>query len=123
MLVKLDPRSGKPLSATPYPWGINALVPSPDALWVVARRRARVVRASLRTGKAGQNAQVGHSPSAYGVYGAGALWVATPKEDTVTEIVSATGDQVPSASAGSRGGSPTWMERSMSRTSTRATCT
>ena len=95
MLVKLDPRSGKPLSATPYPWGINALVPSPNALWVVARRRARVVRASLRTGKAGKNVQVGHSPSAYGVYGAGALWVATPKEDTVTEIVSATGDQVP----------------------------
>jgi YVTN family beta-propeller protein len=95
MLLKLDPRSGKTLAATAYPWGIIALVPSPNALWIVARRRARVVRASLRTGKPGKNVQVGHSPSAYGVYGAGALWVVTPKEDTVTKVVPATGDPVP----------------------------
>ena len=94
-LVKLDPRSGRPRSSTAYPWGINALVPSPNALWVVARRRARVVRASLRTGKPGKNVQVGHSPSEYGVYGADALWVVTPAEDTVTKILPATGDPVP----------------------------
>jgi YVTN family beta-propeller protein len=94
-LVKLDPRNGQTLSTTPYSWGIIALVASPNALWIVARHRARVVRASLRTGQPGKNVQVGHSPSMYAVYGSGALWVATPKEDTVTKIVPATGDPVP----------------------------
>ncbi len=94
-LVKLDPKSGETISTTAYPWGINALVASPNALWIVARRRARVVRASLRTGRPGKNVPVGHSPSAYAVYGSGALWVATPGEDTVTKIVPATGDRVP----------------------------
>ena len=123
MLVKLDPRSGKPLSATPYPWGINALVPSPNALWVVARRalasygRACAPARRARTSRSGtrraRTACTAPAPS-------GSLRrrrTPSPRSSPPPATRSR------SASAGSRGGSPTWMERSMSRTSTRATCT
>jgi YVTN family beta-propeller protein len=95
VLLKLNPRTGAKRSTTPYPWGINALAPGPNALWIVARRRARVVRASLRTGKPGPNVQVGHSPSTDAAFGDGGLWVATREEDTVSKIITATGDKVP----------------------------
>ena len=55
-----------------------SLAPSPSALWVVSRRRARVFRADLKTGRAQRELRVGETPPEYGVYGDGALWLATP---------------------------------------------
>ena len=52
MLLKLDPRTGQTLATVPYPYGITSLAASPTALWVVTRRRARVLRADPKTGKA-----------------------------------------------------------------------
>jgi YVTN family beta-propeller protein len=95
VLLALDPGTGATRSSTPYSWGINALAPGGNALWVLARHRARVVRASLRDGTTGPNVAVGHAPSVDAVFGGGALWIATREEDTVTKLVPATGDLVP----------------------------
>src|SRR4051812_9911711 len=94
-LLKLDPRTGATLSSTPYPYGISALAPSPSALWVVSRRRARVFRSDLKTGRPQRELRVGETPPEYGVYGDGALWLATPGDDAVYKIITATGAQIP----------------------------
>ncbi len=95
MLIKLDPRTGKTLSSTPYPYGISALAPSPSALWVISRRRARVIRADPRTGQPQREVRVGETAPEYGVYGDGALWLATPGDDAVYKVITATGAVIP----------------------------
>jgi DNA-binding beta-propeller fold protein YncE len=95
MLVKLDPKTGKTLSSTPYPYGIAALASSPSALWVISRRRARVIKANVKTGQPEREVRVGETPPEYGVYGDGALWLATPADDTVYKVITATGAVIP----------------------------
>ena len=94
-LIKLDPKSGRTLSSTPYPYGIAALTTSSSAVWVVSRRRARVIRASPRTGAPLREVRVGETPPEYGVYGHGALWIATPGDDAVYKVPTATGAVIP----------------------------
>jgi hypothetical protein len=94
-LLKLDPRTGETLSSTPYPYGISALAASPSALWVISRRRARVIRADPKTGQSQREVRVGDTPPEYGVYGDGALWLATPRDDAVYKVITATGAVLP----------------------------
>jgi YVTN family beta-propeller protein len=94
-LLKLDPKSGKTLSSTPYPYGIAALAVSPSAVWVVSRRRARVLRADPATGRPQRELRVGDTRGEDVVYGGGALWIATPGDDTVYKVVTATGSVIP----------------------------
>ena len=95
MLLKLDRNTGETLSSTPYPYGIAAIASSPSALWVISRRRARVLRADLKTGQPEHEVRAGETPPEYGVYGDGAVWLATPGDDTVYKIVTATGEVIP----------------------------
>jgi len=95
MLLKVDPKTGKTLSSTPYPYGISALAPSPSALWVVSRRRARVIKADPQTGRPEREVRLGETPPEYGIYADGALWVATPGDDVVYKVLTATGDVIP----------------------------
>ena len=39
--------------------------------------------------------RVGETPPEYGVYGDGALWIATPDDDAVYKVVTASGDVIP----------------------------
>ena len=95
MLLKLDAKTGKTLSSTPYPYGIAALAASPSAVWVISRRRARIIRANEKTGKPEREVRVGETPPEYGVYGDGALWLATPQDDAVYKVITATGAVIP----------------------------
>ena len=95
MLLKLDPRTGKTLSSTLYPYGISTLAPSPSALWVISRRRARIIRADPNTGQPQREVRVGETPPEYGVYDDGALWLATPGDDTVYKVITASGEVIP----------------------------
>ncbi len=94
-LVKLDPKTGRTLSTTLYPYGISALATSPSAVWVISRRRARVIRADPSTGQPKREVRVGETPPEYGVYDDGALWIATPGDDTVYKVPTATGAVIP----------------------------
>ena len=94
-LLKVDPKTGKTLSTTPYPYGIAALATSPSAVWVISRRRARVIKANAKTGQPEREVRVGETPAEYGVYGDGALWLATPDDDTVYKVVTASAAVIP----------------------------
>jgi hypothetical protein len=94
-LVKIDPKTGKTLSTADYPYGIYSLTTSPSAVWISARLRARIQRADPVTGKQVKEIQVGRSRTEDIVYRKGALWLATPDDDTVYKIPTASGDPIP----------------------------
>jgi DNA-binding beta-propeller fold protein YncE len=94
-LVKVDPKTGQTLATVSYPYGISSITTSPTALWVAARRRARIQRVDLKTGEAVKTIRVGQSRSEDIVYRRGALWVATPDDDTVYKVMTASGDSIP----------------------------
>jgi DNA-binding beta-propeller fold protein YncE len=94
-LLKLDPKTGQTLANVSYPYGIMSLTASPTALWVAARRRARVQRVDLKTGAVVKTLRVGNNRSEDIVYNRGALWAATPKDDAVYKVSTATGDVIP----------------------------
>jgi outer membrane protein assembly factor BamB len=94
-LVKVDPKTGQTLAKADYPYGIVSLTTSPTAVWVAARRRARIHRANPQTGEAVKEIRVGRSPTEDIVYRRGAVWLATPNDDTVYKIITASGDQIP----------------------------
>jgi len=95
VLLKLDPRTGATLATVHYPYGIASLTTSPTALWVAARRRARVQKVSLKTGTVLQEIRVGNHRSEDIVYRGGAVWAATPEDNAVYKITTATGDVIP----------------------------
>ena len=78
-----------------YPYGINSITTSPTAVWVAARRRARIQRVDPATGQVEKMIQVGRSRTEDIVYRNGALWLATPEDNTVYKVSTATGDQIP----------------------------
>ncbi len=94
-LVKLDPRTGKTLASVQYPSGIWSLAATPDGLWVSARRRARIQRVDLATGREIDATRVGSNDSEDLVYHDGALWAATPEDNTVYKIDLKTLDKIP----------------------------
>ena len=94
-LIKVDPKTGTTLATANYPYGIVSLTTSPSAVWVAARLRARIQRADPKTGKQVKEIQVGRNRTEDITYRRGALWLATPDDDTVYKIVTASGDQIP----------------------------
>ena len=94
MLVKLDPKTGQILTSVPYPYGIMSMTASPTALWVTARRRALVQRVDLKTGRYAHQARR-QQPQRGHRLPAGALWIATPDDDTVNKLVIASGAIIP----------------------------
>ena len=96
-LLKLDPKSGATLASVDYPDGIGSLTTSPSALWVAARRRAQIQRVSLQTGQPIKGFRVGNSRSEDIIYNKGYLWAASPKDDAVYKVRTATTDVIPIA--------------------------
>lgn len=94
-LIKIDPETGETLATVSYPYGIASLAASPSALWVAARRRARVQRSDLATGEVQKTIRVGNSRSEDIAYHDGAIWAATPKDNAVHRLTTATGDVIP----------------------------
>lgn len=94
-LLKIDPRTGQTLATVSYPYGIMALTTSPTALWVAARRRARVQRVDLETGSVQKTIRVGNNRSEDIAYRDGALWAATPEDNAVYKMTTKTGDVIP----------------------------
>lgn len=94
-LLKIDPRTGQTLATVSYPYGIMALTTSPTALWVAARRRARVQRVDLETGAVQKTIRVGNNRSEDIAYRDGALWAATPEDNAVYKMTTKTGDVIP----------------------------
>ena len=78
-----------------YPWGIGSITTSPSAVWVAARRRARIQRVNPSTGQVVDTLQIGRSRTADIVYRDRALWLATPDDDTVYKVSTATGEPIP----------------------------
>jgi DNA-binding beta-propeller fold protein YncE len=54
-----------------------------------------VIKADPETGRPVREVRVGETPPEYGVYGDGALWLATPGDDVVYKVPTATGDVIP----------------------------
>jgi serine/threonine protein kinase/outer membrane protein assembly factor BamB len=94
-LVKIDPKTGQTVASVDYPWGIMSVTTSPTAVWVAARRRARVQRVDPSTGQVLKTIQVGRNRSEDIVYRAGSLWLATPEDNTVYKVSTSTGDAIP----------------------------
>jgi DNA-binding beta-propeller fold protein YncE len=94
-LVKLNPKTGEILATVPVPYGIISVTTSPGAVWVLNRRRARIQRLDPRSGQIVRTVQVGNSHGEDVVYRAGALWIATPNDDTVYKVMTATGAIIP----------------------------
>jgi streptogramin lyase len=94
-LVKLDPKTGQILASVAFPYGIISVTTSPGAVWVLNRRRARIQRLDPRTGQIVRTVQVGSSHGEDVVYGNGAVWIATPNDDTVYKLITATGAVIP----------------------------
>ncbi|MDA0180389.1 protein kinase [Solirubrobacter phytolaccae] len=94
-LLKIDPTTGEVLETVAFPWGIMSMTSSPSALWVAARRRARVQRVDLDTGEVEKTIRVGNHRSEDLVYRDGALWAAAPQDNVVYKITTATGDVIP----------------------------
>ena len=94
-LIKIDPSSGQIVASVDYPWGIGSITTSPTALWVAARRRARIQRVDPSSGEVVKTIQVGRSRTEDIVYRAGSLWLATPDDNTVYKVSTATGKSIP----------------------------
>ncbi len=95
ILAKVDPRSGQILATIPVPYGIISLTTSPGAVWVLNRRRARIQRVDPKTGQIVRTVQVGGTHGEDVEYRNGALWIATPNDDTVYKVMTATGAIIP----------------------------
>src|SRR3954464_10600391 len=72
-----------------------ALSASRSALWVAARRRARVQRVDVKTGNVLNTIRVVDSSPADIAYDRGVLWVATRQDDTVYKVSTATLEVIP----------------------------
>jgi streptogramin lyase len=93
-LVKLDPRTGERLASVKYPAGIASLAPTPDGLWVADRRRARIQSVDLKTGVPKDSTRVGSNDTEDLVYHDGALWAATPEDNSVYKVDLDTHDKI-----------------------------
>lgn len=96
-LAKVAPRTGRILRTVPLAEGVRTIVSTPSGLWLVHRLGAAVSRFDVRRGAVAQRVAVGNSRLGDAAYGAGALWVSSPLEDSVTRIDVKTGAKVTSA--------------------------
>ena len=118
------PRRARRSRRVSYPYGIMSLTASPTALWVGARRRARVQRVDLKTGQVLKTIRVGNNRPEDVVYDRGSLWIATPRgQHRLQDVDRHRRRRSRSASASSRASSRSARASSTSPTSARATST
>jgi DNA-binding beta-propeller fold protein YncE/predicted Ser/Thr protein kinase len=95
-LARLDPRTGRLLDSYPVPEGAGPLVATPTALWVVNRLAPAVSRFNPALGRFDKRVKFGDNRLGKAAFGAGAVWVTSPLEDTVVRIDDRTGAKVSS---------------------------
>jgi YVTN family beta-propeller protein len=94
-LVRIDPRTRQITANVSYPYGIMSITSSPSAIWIAARRRARIQRVDPDSGAPVKSIRVGNNRSEDVVYSRGALWVATPDDDAVYKVDTGDASVVP----------------------------
>ena len=101
VLARIDPSTQEITATFPMTDGIRALVVTPRALWIVHRLAAAVSRFDTSAQARTKRIPIGDNRLADGrlgdaAYGAGAIWVTSPLEDTVSRIDDRTGAKVSS---------------------------
>jgi DNA-binding beta-propeller fold protein YncE len=96
VLAKVDPGTRTVVATRPVPEGIVDLVETPTAIWIVHRLSATLGRFDLASQAFVRRVVVGENRLGSATYGAGAVWVVSPQEDTVTRIDDRTGKKVAS---------------------------
>ena len=95
-LVRIDPRKLRITDTYPIIEGIRTLVASPTGIWIVHRHNPSVSRFDPVARKVTRRVAVGQTPAGAAAYGAGAVWVTSPQEDTVARIDERTGSKLSS---------------------------
>jgi streptogramin lyase len=95
-LARVDPHTGKVLGKYPVPEGAGPLVVTPTAVWVVHRLSPAVSRFNPALGRFDKRVSFGDNRLGKATFGAGAVWVTSPLEDTVVRIDAKTGAKVSS---------------------------
>ena len=86
VLARIDPHTRRVTGTFPMAEGIRSLVATPTAVWVVHRSAPAVSRFDLSAKKLTRRVPFGNSRLGDAAYGAGAVWVTSPLEDTVSRI-------------------------------------
>jgi streptogramin lyase len=94
VLLKLDPRDGGIVDSYPVLRGIVALASTPAGVWILHRLGPAASRFDPRSERFTRRVQIGVTPVGTADYGAGALWVTSPQEDTLSKIDDKTGAKV-----------------------------
>jgi streptogramin lyase len=94
VLAKVDPSTQKIVATFPVPEGISSLVLTPTAVWIVHRLATTLGRFDLASQAFVRRVPVGANRLGAAAYGAGAVWVTSPLEDTVSRIDDKTGEKV-----------------------------
>jgi DNA-binding beta-propeller fold protein YncE len=96
LLLKLDPETGETLANVEYPFGVLAIATSPSAVWIAARRRATIERASLKTGAVVRSKAFHGGGRASDIeYRRGAVWFPVPNDDALYKMLTKTGELIP----------------------------
>jgi streptogramin lyase len=95
-IVRVDPRTNRVTNTYSMAEGVRALVATPHGLWVVHRSNPSISRVDPATGIPNKRIAVGTNDLGAAAYGAGAVWVTTPLEDTVTRVDDDTGKKIAS---------------------------
>jgi streptogramin lyase len=96
VLARIDPRTRRVTGTFPMAEGIRSLAASPTAVWVVHRTAPAISRFDPSTEKLTRRVPFGNSRLGDAAYGAGAVWVTSPLEDTVVRITDKNGKRVSS---------------------------
>jgi hypothetical protein len=86
VLARINPRTDRVTGTFPMAEGITSLAATPTAVWVVHRSAPAVSRFDLTTRKLTRRVPFGNSRLGDAAYAAGAVWVTSPLEDTVSRI-------------------------------------
>ena len=81
-LARIDPRSLEVTDIYPMIEGIRTLVASLTDIWVVHRNNRPSGASTPSPGSVTRRVAVGETEAGAAAYGAGAVWVTSPQEDT-----------------------------------------
>jgi streptogramin lyase len=95
-LARLDPRTGRIILSVPVPEGTGPLVVTPNGVWVGHRLTPSLARFNVSEGRFDVRKGFGHSRLGKLAFGAGAVFVTSPQEDTVARIDDRTGQKLSS---------------------------
>jgi len=95
-LARVDVDSGQIVASYPVSSRIHSIVATPRGVWVLHRDRPQMTRRDPATGAAEKRVSIGTTRLGDAVYGAGAVWVTSPLEDTVSRVDDRSGAKVSS---------------------------